>query len=115
MYGLTRVRFLFDSFFADGQDFLQKALANKDAKKKMSPTNAKALNSMRQRLRKHNLMYADQIESFRENPVSSDVDASGDEDAESSEESGASKQCAFALPVAVSILMPLMSCLLHLL
>jgi translation initiation factor 3 subunit C len=71
------------------QDFLQKALANKDAKKKMSPTNAKALNSMRQRLRKHNLTYADQIEAFRENPVSSDADASGDEDAESSEESGA--------------------------
>jgi translation initiation factor 3 subunit C len=70
------------------QDFLQKALANKEAKKKMSPTNAKALNSMRQRLRKHNQMFAEQIEKFRENPVSSESEASAEEDAESDSESG---------------------------
>jgi Eukaryotic translation initiation factor 3 subunit 8 N-terminus len=29
-------------------------LANRDLKKKMSPTNARALNTMRQRLKKHN-------------------------------------------------------------
>lgn len=55
----------------------------------MSQTNAKALNSMRQRLRKHNLAYTEEIEKFRENPESSDEDGSADEDAESSEESGA--------------------------
>ena len=36
----------------------------------MSPTNAKALNTMRQRLRKHNLQYAEQMEKFRANPES---------------------------------------------
>jgi hypothetical protein len=29
-------------------------LSNRDLKKKMSPTNAKALNTMRQRIKKHN-------------------------------------------------------------
>ena len=36
------------------QDRLFATLANKELTKKMSPTNAKALNTMRQRLRKHN-------------------------------------------------------------
>ena len=36
----------------------------------MSPTNAKALNTMRQRLRKHNPGYAEQMEKFRANPES---------------------------------------------
>jgi hypothetical protein len=33
---------------------LTETLANRDLKKKMSPTNAKALNTMRQRIKKHN-------------------------------------------------------------
>ena len=36
----------------------------------MSPTNAKALNTMRQRLRKHNPAYAEEMEKFRANPES---------------------------------------------
>jgi hypothetical protein len=33
---------------------LTETLSNRDLKKKMSPTNAKALNTMRQRVKKHN-------------------------------------------------------------
>lgn len=43
-------------------------LANKEAKKKLSPTNAKALNTMRQRLKKHNIPYQEAIDKIRENP-----------------------------------------------
>lgn len=47
------------------QDRLNATLANKELTKKMSPTNAKALNTMRQRLRKHNPQFTEEIEKFR--------------------------------------------------
>ena len=44
----------------------------------MSPTNARALNTMRQRLKKHNVAYQAQIDAFREKPESSEEEvASG--------------------------------------
>jgi len=62
------------------EDFLFSTLANKEAKKKMSTTNAKALNAMRQRLKKHNVDYQDAMDAFRANPAeSSDGEESEDE------------------------------------
>eukprot|EP00798_Chlamydomonas_sp_ICE-L_P014783 gene14783-20833_t len=64
---------------AELDDFLIDTLGNKDVKKKMSPTNAKALSTMRQRLKKHNLSYAEQIAAFRENPDSTESEESEEE------------------------------------
>lgn len=50
------------------EDFIAKTFGDREARKKMSPTNAKAFNSMRQRLKKHNVLYQEQIDAFRANP-----------------------------------------------
>lgn len=70
------------------EDFLNETLANKDVKKKMSPTNAKALNTMRQRLKKHMPQYQELVAKFKENPESTEEE----DESESSDEGSASEQ-----------------------
>lgn len=62
------------------EDFLDSTLANKDVKKKMSKSNATALNTMRQRLKKHLPQYQDQINKFRENPESTEEEPESEEE-----------------------------------
>uniref|UniRef100_A0ACB8EV88 Eukaryotic translation initiation factor 3 subunit C n=1 Tax=Sphaerodactylus townsendi TaxID=933632 RepID=A0ACB8EV88_9SAUR len=72
---------------ADLEDYLNEIWEDKEGKKKMNKNNAKALSTLRQKIRKYNRDYETQITSYRQNPEQS---ADEDEEKKSDDSEGSS-------------------------
>lgn len=73
---------------ADLEDYLNQLWEDKEGKKKMNKNNAKALSTLRQKIRKYNRDYETEIANYKENP-----DQSAEEEEEKDEaESGSSSE-----------------------
>uniref|UniRef100_A0A4W5NF38 Eukaryotic translation initiation factor 3 subunit C n=1 Tax=Hucho hucho TaxID=62062 RepID=A0A4W5NF38_9TELE len=65
---------------SDLEDYLNQLWEDKEGKKKMNKNNAKALSTLRQKIRKYNRDYETEITSYKENPmVSADEEDEKDE------------------------------------
>lgn len=65
------------------EDYLGETWGNREARKKMSVTNSKALNTMRHRLLKHNKDYEKLMDEWRANPIETENETESDEDSDS--------------------------------
>eukprot|EP00741_Cyanophora_paradoxa_P004984 tig00000842_g4832.t1 len=74
------------------EDFIKATSENADAKKKMSPTNAKSFNTMKQKLKKHNKPYEADIEKYRANPDKDESESESDSDSEEESEKSESEE-----------------------
>uniref|UniRef100_A0A2I3FYX7 Eukaryotic translation initiation factor 3 subunit C n=1 Tax=Nomascus leucogenys TaxID=61853 RepID=A0A2I3FYX7_NOMLE len=72
---------------ADLEDYLNELWEDKEGKKKMNKNNAKALSTLRQKIRKYNRDFESHITSYKQNP-----EQSADEDAEKNEEDSEGEQ-----------------------
>uniref|UniRef100_A0A7N6AZI3 Eukaryotic translation initiation factor 3 subunit C n=1 Tax=Anabas testudineus TaxID=64144 RepID=A0A7N6AZI3_ANATE len=65
---------------ADLEDYLNQLWEDKEGKKKMNKNNAKALSTLRQKIRKYNRDYESEIAAYKEDESSSSDDDDDDED-----------------------------------
>eukprot|EP00064_Thunnus_orientalis_P015771 superscaffoldBa00002989_g15830 len=74
---------------ADLEDYLNQLWEDKEGKKKMNKNNAKALSTLRQKIRKYNRDYETEIAAYKENPQESadEEEEKGPEDSGSSSDS----------------------------
>ena len=81
---LTSTPNMYIRYLGDLEDFMNEKLADKEGKKKLSSTNSKSLNAMKQKLRKYNRDFAADLEEYRENPeMYADPESESDSDSDS--------------------------------
>ncbi|CAL9699068.1 unnamed protein product [Knipowitschia caucasica] len=89
---------------ADLEDYLNQLWEDKEGKKKMNKNNAKALSTLRQKIRKYNRDYETEIASYKENPQESADEEEEKEAADTGDSSGSESDDANAKIPAPSFL-----------